>query len=157
MKTKIFTKEHFRFGFTLIELLVVIAIIGLLASIVTASLNNARVKARDAKRLSDIKQIKSGLDLYFSHGSGYPDKATFDGAYSGNTLLSCGTIPILKVIQDPLYPTYSYDYQVAGNTFSGCGLATLRENYTISFRLERNGTVYTMDEDGQFSPALPSL
>lgn len=52
-------------GFTLIELLVVIAIIGLLSSIVLASLNSARIKARDARRISDIRQIRTALEFYY--------------------------------------------------------------------------------------------
>lgn len=52
-------------GFTLIELLVVIAIIGLLSSVVFASLNSARAKGRDARRISDLKQVQTALALCY--------------------------------------------------------------------------------------------
>ena len=52
-------------GFTLIELLVVIAIIGILASIVLVSLQGARAKARDARRMHDLSQIRTALFLYY--------------------------------------------------------------------------------------------
>lgn len=53
-------------GFTLIELLVVVAIIGLLSSVILASLNGARKKGRDARRLSDLKQLQVAMELYYS-------------------------------------------------------------------------------------------
>lgn len=69
-------------GFTLIELLVVIAIIGLLASIVLASLTSARAKARDAKRLGDLRSLQTAVELYSTeHNGQYP---TTNGAWWGN-------------------------------------------------------------------------
>ena len=56
----------------MIELLVVIAIISILASVVLASLNTAREKSRDVKRISDIKQIQLALESYFDDNGGYP-------------------------------------------------------------------------------------
>ena len=53
-------------GFTLIELLVVIAIIGLLATIVLVSLNNARNKANNAKVKSDLSQAMLAVEMYYS-------------------------------------------------------------------------------------------
>lgn len=61
-------------GFTLIELLVVIAIIGILSSVVLASLNTARAKSRDARRVADVKQIQLALELWADDNNGeYPD------------------------------------------------------------------------------------
>lgn len=59
-------------GFTIIELMVVVAIIGLLSSVILASLNGARVKARDAKRLSEKQQIKLALELAYDDLGQYP-------------------------------------------------------------------------------------
>lgn len=58
------THKKTKSGFTLIELLVVIAIIGVLATIVLASLNGARRKSRDARRVTDLKQIGLAIQLY---------------------------------------------------------------------------------------------
>lgn len=69
-------------GFTLIELLVVIAIIGLLASTVFASLGSARGKARDARRLSDLKAVQTALELYYASNGAYPSTA---GGWWGNS------------------------------------------------------------------------
>jgi len=60
-------------GFTLIELLVVIAIIGLLASIIFIGLNNTRKVARDVKRIADMKQIVTALDLFYDTNGYYPN------------------------------------------------------------------------------------
>lgn len=60
-------------GFTLIELLVVISIIALLSSVVLSSLSTARARARDAKRLSELKQIATALYLAADKNGGtYP-------------------------------------------------------------------------------------
>ncbi|MEK7099414.1 MAG: type II secretion system protein [Patescibacteria group bacterium] len=59
-------------GFTLIELLVVISIISLLSSVVLTSVNSARVKARDTRRIADLGQIRLALELYFDANGQYP-------------------------------------------------------------------------------------
>ncbi len=59
-------------AFTLIELLVVIAIIGILSSVVLANLNGSRQRARDVKRIADVKSLQLALALYFDANAKYP-------------------------------------------------------------------------------------
>ena len=59
-------------SFTLIELLVVIAIISLLATIVLVAMEGVREKARDARRLHDMRQIVLALQLYYGRYGRYP-------------------------------------------------------------------------------------
>ncbi|MBI3290679.1 prepilin-type N-terminal cleavage/methylation domain-containing protein [Candidatus Falkowbacteria bacterium] len=77
-------------GFTLIELLVVIAIIGLLSTLAVVALNSAREKARDAKRVADVKQIQTALELFFNDASTYPSQ-DIDLGGSSSKVLCLGT------------------------------------------------------------------
>jgi prepilin-type N-terminal cleavage/methylation domain-containing protein len=67
-----------RRAFTLVELLVVISIIGLLSTIATVSLSSARAKSRDAKRMADLKQISTAVELYIATKGYLP---TYNSAY----------------------------------------------------------------------------
>ena len=60
-------------GFTLIELLVVIAIIGILASVVLASLSSARVKGADSSVKANLNSIRAEAEIY------YLDKGDYNG------------------------------------------------------------------------------
>lgn len=97
-------------GFTLIELLVVIAIIGILSSVVLASLNSARKKGRDARRIADVKQLQLALELYYDANGSYPS------AISGTALTSPGYIAALP--KDPTDNTvYPFDQISSGSSY----------------------------------------
>lgn len=96
-------------GFTLVELLVVIAIISILATLLLLQLGVARAKARDAKRIADVNQVRSGLELYFDD----------NGSYLGtNVMTALEPTYLINVPQDPL---------AAGctDTYSGLAVAAL--------------------------------
>lgn len=104
-------------GFTLIELLVVIAIIGLLSSIVLASLDGARARSRGARINSDIRQLERALFFYADDNNGnYPDPGTQSGnSYNGATtfetylqpLVAGGYIP--EIPNPPTWPNNAND------------------------------------------------
>ena len=100
-------------GFPLIELLVVIAIIGMLSSIILASLNGARKKGRDARRLSDLKQMQTALELHYSDNKAYPA-----------TLLPLVPASMAAVPTDPGSSSYTYISNTTNNNYYCIG-ATL--------------------------------
>src|SRR5262245_13535710 len=90
-------KQKYASGFTLIELLVVIAVIGFIASLVMVFLNDARMKSRDAKRVSEVKQMMTALEQYYSECASYPaatsivlGSATYTSLYSGGAACAGG-------------------------------------------------------------------
>ena len=108
-------------GFTLIELLIVIAIIGILSSVVLASLNNARMKARDAERKSDMRAVLNALDLYaLDNGGKYPVAANpgtgCAGARPGYCLGDSNVVAALvpqylpEMPHDPTFANTGNDY-----------------------------------------------
>ena len=108
-------------GFTLIELLVVIAIIGLLSTMAVVALSGARKKARDARRISDIKQVQTALDMYYSGHDGYPQEETW-AAMSAALATEMPTVPTNP---KPGGTEYTYDSSDV-------------DAYTITFTLEGN-------------------
>lgn len=106
-------------GFTLIELLVVIAIIGLLSTLAVVALNNARMKSRDAKRVSDIKQIQTALELYYNDANAYPASIASPIASGGVTYMaSVPTNPTPTADGNCGSTAYTYTAGTANTTYT---------------------------------------
>lgn len=134
--------QKFLTGFTLIELLIVIAIIGLLASIVMVSLNSARAKARDTKRVGDLRNLMTALEMYYDAHNFYPASALVsncDGNVAFNTalaaLVSEGFLTALPVDPKGNWP-YCYFYEKPA-AYSLCPGAASHD-YLIIFSTEKS-------------------
>ncbi len=105
-------------GFTLIELLVVIAIIGLLSTLAVVALNNARMKSRDAKRVSDIKQIQTALELYYNDANAYP--ASLGASIVSGSVTYMSSVPTNPAPVDgcTVGGSYTYTQQSSGASYS---------------------------------------
>ncbi len=140
-------------GFTLIELLVVIAIIGILSSVVLASLSTARQKSRDGKRVSDVGQIQLALELYFDAYQSYPtttpvaSTVQIEGAIA--QLATAGMLPKAPTPPNSTAaagPKYWYRGITAAN--AECLGVSVCTSYAIATTLERSdNAVLATDAD----------
>lgn len=95
-------------GFTLVELLVVISIIGVLSSLVLLQLGTARAKARDAKRIADVNQLRAAIELFLDDNSGtYPLTLTSGAGGTLAPYLSSAVIPTDPVTGNRYFYSYT--------------------------------------------------
>ena len=136
-----FKKKITNNGFTLIELLVVIGIIWLLSTVVLASLAGTRPRARDARRLAEVKQM--GLIISIESTS-FSTSRTFTGCTAADALTSIctgpGSISEFSSFSDPsgtaacnVGSTGVCDYSISKS--GGVAGATI-DDYQICFYLE---------------------
>jgi len=119
-------------GFTLVELLVVIAIIGVLATLLLLQLGVARAKARDARRISDVSQLRNALELYFDDNGSYLNMSMYDASDPLGSYLT-------RMPTDPLDQA-EYGYATRETTAPITGMMIWAE-------LERGGPVLRGDSD----------
>jgi prepilin-type N-terminal cleavage/methylation domain-containing protein len=150
-------KKHTK-GFTLIELLVVIAIIGLLSTLSIVSLASARSKARDAKRVSDMRQIGTVMEVFASDNATYNVSGCADLAIDDCT--NASFTELLPNAGDFIDPSGTAASEACdANSESGCtyGFGTTLDDdeYTIYFFTENDNVqglaatlAHTMDTTG---------
>ncbi|MDO8600557.1 MAG: prepilin-type N-terminal cleavage/methylation domain-containing protein [bacterium] len=118
-------------GFTILELLVVIAIIALIASIAVASLNSARQKARDARRVGDLSELRKAIELYVTAIGHLPGSSGPGNCNGNNGCNSTQAQPWIPGLTD------EYISQVSVDPINS---ATLRYRYRSS-----DGDEYELD------------
>ncbi len=149
-------------GFTLIELLVVIAIIGILAGIIMASLTSAKARARDAKRITDIKTIQLALELYYNDNLFFPSNI-YAASCSSSVTPNCGLAPLYISVMpsDPNYTTTCSDgytqascYKyVVWSSSATCTLAgTPPTKYHLAAILEQTGNAILSQDADLYQP-----
>jgi prepilin-type N-terminal cleavage/methylation domain-containing protein len=91
--------QNHKKGFSLIELLVVITIMVTLMAVLIPNLVDARRKAEDSRRKSELTNIKSGLRLYYNNNSAYPTPISV-----GNSLDGVGLTDVIPGIMGVNFP-----------------------------------------------------
>lgn len=102
-------------SFTLVEILVVTTIIVLLTATAIVTYSTFLKQSRDAKRKTDLEQIRASLEMYRSNNDTYPVGSVY------STTLSVLTTPVIYIQSlptDPKDPTYTYYYSGSASDYT---------------------------------------
>jgi prepilin-type N-terminal cleavage/methylation domain-containing protein len=136
-------------GFTLIELLVVIAIIGLLSTIIAAPIQSARKKARDAKKIAELKSTELALEQYAeSNSAQYPYNLA---------ALSPQFMPLLSGFASATTSTARDAFAFAIYEAQATGGASTTFAYHLGVKLEVYGPALETDRDCIFGALASAL
>ena len=142
-------------SFTLVEMLVVVAVVGILASALLVSLGGSRAKARDARRISDLREVQNALELYYDREEKYP-KISNPGSESSWEELKTALKNAGITSHIPDDPINEGDYKYV---YANCGVNNNQE-YMLRAKLEKYSFVLSNDIDNgdtycsQNSPSL---
>lgn len=129
-------------GFTLIETLVVMSIIGLILSIVLASLSASKQKARDDKRVSDIATMRLVLEQYYDLCNQYPPTINASASAGCPAGQSLGSL----IAAMPVPP------EGGSYTYTAFGTGTVCRSYHLSAVMERTGVELLENDDDLLVP-----
>ncbi len=145
-------------GFTLIELLVVIAIIGLLASVILASVSQARSKAYDASRKSELKELQTALELYYNDHNQYPSTG---GNWYGNSPNGGNQTNWIPGLTPTYISTLPQDPQYTPSACGGWGGTYLYNSNGTDYKLlshcpQNSNVANTPTSDTFYDPIRPT-
>jgi prepilin-type N-terminal cleavage/methylation domain-containing protein len=147
-------KMNFKKGFTLIELLVVVAIIGILASVVLASLNTARAKGSDAAIKADLSGVRASAEVAFDTNGQHYNK---DGTTAFTADGDCGASFLASSMFDPtsggtvganIDQALAHVKTQNGGVALECNQNAAGTAYVIAAQLKSTGSFWCIDSTG---------